>query len=255
MSGNAAAIFAGSRDAGPLAAVDPRARLLAALVFLAALSLLHAPQALAAALGIAAAAAVLARLPARETLRRLAAVEGFLLFLLVSLPFTAPGTPVFAVSGLSASWEGLWLALRIAARVNAGLLAIAALLSTMGTIRLAAAMAGIGMPAALAGLFQLTVRYVGIFHEEFSRLRRAMRARAFRAGSNLHSWRTLGQLLGMMVLRGTERAHRVARAMRCRGFAGTFPALEQRSFGAADAAFVATWAGLAAMLLVLETLA
>ena len=243
MSGkaSAAAIFAENRDIGPLAAIDPRVRLAAAITFLALLAVLHSAPALALALLAALAAAFFARLPAGPTLRRLTAVEGFLLFLLLTLPLTMPGHEIFSLFGLSVSEEGLRRAIVIIVRVNAGVLMAAALLSTMGTMRLAGAMSGIGIPPRIAHLFQLTVRYVGVFHEEYARLRRAMRARGFRAGSNRHSWRSLGHLLGMLVLRSAERAERVAWAMRARGFNGSFPAFAQRRLERPDRLFMLVW--------------
>jgi cobalt/nickel transport system permease protein len=254
MSGkaSAAAIFAENRDAGPLAALDPRVRLAAAISFLVLLATLHSAPALAAALMAAIVVAVFARLPLGPILRRLTAVEGFLLFLLLTLPLTMPGTELFRLSGLSVSEEGLRRAIVIIVRVNAGVLMAAALLSTMGTMRLAGAMSGIGLPPRIAHLFQLTVRYIAVFHEEYARLRRAMRARGFRAGSNRHSWRSLGHLLGMLVLRSAERAERVAWAMRARGFSGNFPAFSQRRLERADYLLLLVWPALLMALAWLE---
>ena len=97
MSGkaSAAAIFAENQDVGPLANIDPRVRLAAAISFLVLLATLHSAPALAAALMAAIVVAVFARLPLGPTLRRLTAVEGFLLFLLLTLPLTMPGTELF----------------------------------------------------------------------------------------------------------------------------------------------------------------
>lgn len=254
MSGKASAtaIFAENRDAGPLAAIDPRVRLAAAITFLVLLAVLHSAPALAAALLAALAVAVVARLPLGPTVRRLTAVEGFLLFLLLTLPLTMPGHEIFSLFGLSVSEEGLRRAAVIIVRVNAGVLMAAGLLSTMGTMRLAGAMSGIGVPPRIAHLFQLTVRYVGVFHDEYARLRRAMRARGFRAGSNRHSWRSLGHLLGMLVLRSAERAERVAWAMRARGFSGHFPAFAQRRLERSDRVFLLVWPVLLVALVWLE---
>ena len=163
-----------------------------------------------------------------------------------------PGAEIGRVFGLAASREGLERAVVILVRVNAAVLVVAALLSTMGAARLAAAMAGVGAPARLAHLFQLTVRYVAVFHDEYARMRRAMRARAFRAGSNRHSWRTLGNLVGMLLVRSVERAERVAWAMKCRGFAGRFPEFERGRMTGADLAFGLLWAALLAALVWLE---
>lgn len=239
--GGATAIFVGSRDARQVSRLDPRIRLSAALLFIIVLVFLRSPLSLIAAVAVGVGTAIWAQPPLRPTLRRLAEVEGFLVLLLASLPFTVPGMTLFSVFGFPASLEGLGRAAMIVARVNAAVLVIAGLLSTMGTAHFAGAMAGIGIPDKIAHLFQLTVRYISVFRDEYSRLRRAMQARAFRAGSNWHSWRTLGNLVGMLLVRSMERAERVSRAMRCRGFSGTSAPFEHGRLALHDAAFFALW--------------
>lgn len=257
MSGGASAtaIFVEDRDAGSVGRLDPRFRLAAALLFLFTLVFLQSAASLAVALGVGVAAAIWARPPLRSTLRRLAEIEGFLGLLLVSLPFTVAGREVFSLLGYPASVEGFQRAVTIMVRVNAAVLVITALVSTMGTTRLAGAMTGIGVPSKLANLFQLTVRYVSVFHEEFARLRRAMKARAFAAGSNRHSWRTLGNLLGMLLVRSIERAERVSRAMKCRGYSGRFPSFEERAIDRADIAFALITGAILAGLIAIEATA
>jgi len=172
--------------------------------------------------------------------------------LLVTLPLTVPGKPLFHVLGLAVSAEGARRAAAIIMRVNAGVLMATALLSTMGTIRLAGAMSGIGVPDRMTHLFQLTARYVAVFQDEYVRLRQAMRARGFRAASNRHSWRSLGHLLGMLVVRSVERAERVAWAMRARGFSGRLPAFSHESLSHPDHCFIVVWLVLLVILTVLE---
>ncbi len=49
--------------------------------------------------------------------------------------------------------------------------------------------------------------------------------RGFRNRSNLHSYRTIGQVAGTLLVRSHERSERVGHAMRCRGFDGEFHSL------------------------------
>ena len=42
---------------------------------------------------------------------------------------------------------------------------------------------------------------------------------------NAHSYRTIGQVTGTLLVRGSDRADRVSHAMRCRGFDGCFRTL------------------------------
>ncbi|WP_108662135.1 cobalt ECF transporter T component CbiQ [Acuticoccus kandeliae] len=252
MSGAASAVFSEAREEGPLARIDPRARLLGALAFLLVLATLDVPPTLGLALAAGVAAALLARLEPGPTFRRLAAVEGFLVVLLISLPLTVPGSAAAHVFGLPLSWDGFARAAVIAVRVNAAILMIAALLSRMGATRLSEAMVGIGIPARIAVLCQLTVRYLAVFQDEYRRLRRAMLARGFRPRSDRLTWESLGNLIGLLILRSAERAERVAWAMRARGFSGTVAAGPRAPLGRADALFLGAMAALCALLLALE---
>jgi cobalt/nickel transport system permease protein len=49
--------------------------------------------------------------------------------------------------------------------------------------------------------------------------------RGFRNRANLHSYRTIGQVAGTLLVRSAERSERVGQAMRCRGFDGEFHSL------------------------------
>jgi cobalt/nickel transport system permease protein len=98
-------------------------------------------------------------------------------------------------------------------------------------------MARLGVPVKLVHLFLFTVRYAAVFRTETGRLLEAMRARAFVLRSSRHSWRTLGNLTGMMLVRSVERAERVEEAMRCRGFSGRLPLVATETFAPADVVF------------------
>lgn len=233
---------------------DPRVRLAACLGFLGVLAVLDRPGALVLALAVGVAAVVLTRLPAGGVVGRLLVVEGFLVAVLVTFPFLLPGRPMVTVLGFAASWEGLVRAGIIVLRINAAVLMTTALLGGLGSAGIARAMTGIGLPPRLGQLMQMTVRYIGLFDGEYHQLRRAMRARGFRAGSNRHSWRTLGNLMGMLLVRSFERAERVRGAMACRGFSGRFLMPPPRALTAADLGFATAGGLVVATLMVLEFL-
>jgi len=94
----------------------------------------------------------------------------------------------------------------------------------------------------------LAYRYVFVVGEEFVRLRNALRVRGFRSGANRHSYRTIGQVSGTLLVKGYERAERVGQAMRCRGFDGRFRALSSSSTSLADVLFFILVAGAAVSL-------
>ncbi|MBI3446899.1 MAG: cobalt ECF transporter T component CbiQ, partial [Magnetospirillum sp.] len=197
-------------------------------------------------LGLAVIAALLARLPVIGTIRRLLALEGFMLVVLALLPFTMPGHEAFTLLGRSASAEGLHQALAITLKANSVAVALFALVGSMEVVTLGRSLARLGAPERFVHLFLFTIRYIEVLEREYRRLRLAMRARAFRPATGLHCWRSIGYLFGMLMVRSLERAERIDAAMRCRGFTGRFPSLEDDGeagpgaldlgFGAASAA-------------------
>jgi cobalt/nickel transport system permease protein len=208
-----------------LRSVDPRVRLLVCIVFAFVTVSLSHMAGLLGALGLAVAAALLARLEPASTLKRLAALDGFMFFVLGLLPFTMPGTPLFSIAGFEASQEGLWRAAEILLKSNAIVLMILALPGTMEQVELGHAMAGLRVPEKFVHLFLFTVRYIDVLGREYRRLRTSMRARGFTMRCNLHTWRSVGYLFGMLMIRSIERSERIVAAMRCRGFQGRLPSL------------------------------
>ena len=211
----------GPDGAGPIGTLDPRTRLLAVVGFaLVVVAGLDKPAAVASAFGFAVAFAAAARLPVAATLRKLAALDGFMMMTLVSLPFTVPGAAWDTVAGLPVSLEGVDRALVILLKGNAVALAMLALVGTMDTVTLGRALSRLGAPDKFVHLYVFTVRYLDVLGDEYQRLRTAMKARAFRPTLGRHGWRTLGWLFGMLMVRSVERAERIVEAMRCRGFDG-----------------------------------
>lgn len=237
---------------GPLSRIDPRARIVAAAGFAVVTVALSQLAALVAAMVLALALMWAARLPAGPTLRRMAAVDGFILFLLVMLPFTTPGAPLFRVMGFPASLEGVLRAVEIALTANAVILALMALVGTLEPVVVGHALHALRCPERLVQLMMFTIRYISVLHEEYLRMRNAMRARGFKASNSLHTLRSFGYLVGMMLVRAIERSERIMGAMKCRGFAGRFSVLETFRFARRDAVFAGGFALLLVALAAIE---
>ena len=236
-AGGAACLPAFQRD------IDPRARLLATVAFAVAVASLKDIGPVAAALGVAIGAALLSGLTPGLLVRRLVILEGFMVVLLCTLPFTMPGRSVLSLGPFDVSAEGLRLASVIALKAGAVVVAILSQLGTLEPVRLGHGLAQLGVSRKLVALLLLTVRYVSVFEGEYARLRRAMQARGFVLRSSRHTWRSLGWLVGMLLVRSNDRAHRVLQAMKCRGFSGRFHVIADLRFRLADAVYL----GLAAL--------
>ncbi|MDQ0509907.1 cobalt ECF transporter T component CbiQ [Ancylobacter amanitiformis] len=205
-----------------MAPADLRLRLLAAFIAIACLSQLHS---LAVAGVLLALVLPLAWFlgPLAFPWRRLWHLEGFLLLLFATLPFTMDGRPLFTLGPLVASLDGVWRASLIAAKVSTCVLVLTVLLGDVEPARLGVALRGLRVPERLSRLCVMTMRYTSLLRDEARRLHDAMRARGFRPRSSRHTWRSYGNLIGMLLVRALDRAERVEEAMLCRGYTGSFP--------------------------------
>ncbi len=89
------------------------------------------------------------------------------------------------------------------------------------------AAAALRVPGRLVHIAMLTYRYLFLFARELGRLRVAVRVRGYRNRPTMHCYRTIGNVAGTLLVRSSERAERVAQAMRCRGFDGRFRSLTE----------------------------
>ena len=214
--------------------LDPRLKLaaVAAWSLLAALAK-TSPAALFALAG-ALFFAFLGRLGPGSTVRRLAVVNFFLIFIWVFLPFSVPGEALLLLGSLTVTGPGLDLALILTLKVNAAALGALAVFGTSSITQLAAAARHLGAPEKLTAVFLLTLRYFHVLRLEYIRLRQALKVRAFRPGLNLHTLRTYANLVGILLVRGVDRAERVHAAMLCRGYTGRFWFHDHFRFAARD---------------------
>ena len=162
----------------------------------------------------------------RSLWRRLMHVEGFVLLIFITMPFLIPGPSLFSIGPLQASLEGVARAALIGCKVSASVLLLMVFLGPIEPIRLGAALYALKLPESLVRLFVMTVRYVSVIRMEATRLHKAMRARAFQPGTNRHTYTSYGNLIGMLLVRSLDRAHRVENAMLCRGYNGRYPYAE-----------------------------
>ncbi|WP_462322133.1 cobalt ECF transporter T component CbiQ [Halochromatium sp.] len=209
-----------------LAAFDPRARVVLAVLFATTVVSLQSLTMAALALGAASLVAWLGGV-SLQRLRHLLPLELLMVVLLLTLPFSVPGTPLLQLGPLVASAEGLGLALLILLKANAVVLILFGMVGSLGPGPTVHALAGLGMPTKLCQLLWLTLRQIELVGDEYRRMRLAMRARAFVPRSDRHSWNALGWLIGMLLVRSLARGQRVAEAMRCRGFDGQLRLLQR----------------------------
>jgi cobalt/nickel transport system permease protein len=197
----------------PLGRLDARWRLAALLVAILAAAVVRALATSGLALAGALLLAALAHMPWRWYIARLTAAGALILLFVVPLPLLVP-----RLEGVQLA--GVILLKSLALFSLACVLLVTAPLET--TFKAAHALY---IPGLLVHLTLLSYRYLFVLGEELARLRIALRVRGFRNRANRHAWKTAGAATGTLLVRGHDRAERVAHAMRCRGFDGRFRAL------------------------------
>lgn len=152
---------------------------------------------------------LLARVPARMVFSRLFVLDGFLLMIWITLPFSAE--------------NGVGLALSVSIRAHGAVLAFLALLRTTPMPELLRSLATLRTPQKLVVLLHFTYRYAHVFTEEARKIRLAMDLRLFSPTFSIATLRACGNLAGMLIVRSILRSGRVHDAMILRGFHGDFP--------------------------------
>jgi cobalt/nickel transport system permease protein len=230
-----------ARDS-PVHRLDPRAKLIATLLF-AGVTVSFPKYAVLPLLPLAifpVAVAGVAGLPFRPLLRKLLIAAPFAVFVGIFNPLLDRDVvltlgPVDVTGGMLSFASIL---LRFVLSVGAALVLIA----TTGMSAVVAGLERLGAPPAFAVQVLFLYRYLFVLADEAARMVRARDLRTF--GRRGTGPRTFGRLAGTLLLRTLDRARRIHLAMLCRGFDGTVRLRRRLSFGARDAAFAAGWGAL-----------
>jgi cobalt/nickel transport system permease protein len=209
----------------PLARLDPRGKLLSFALGAITVATLRSLVTAGAALGLSLLVMAAARFPTGWALRRLGVVSLAL-------------APVALLLPLFQGETGLHLAVLLLLKALAITAQGLGLISTTPSMATAWSARTLGVPASLVRLSLLTHRFSFVLSDELARMRSAMRVRGFRAAANSRSIVVLGGLVGILFLRGADRAERVAQAQHCRGDDGQFRLLDPPRFHWCDAALV-----------------
>ncbi len=208
------------RGDGPLARLDPKVKILAALAFLGTLVatpltwwVLMVAEALALAVVIG-----ISRLGLAALLRRWLAFAPLVAFLGVMVGLGHPARASLGLGGVAGA---------IVAKNSLAFLSIMALAGVTPLPELLGGMRRLGAPSVLIATLHFMARYLHVLGGEMARMVQARRSRSHRRGSL--DWGLLTGLIGVLFLRAMERAERVHSAMLSRGWDGTIRSLDERA--------------------------
>jgi cobalt/nickel transport system permease protein len=149
--------------------------------------------------------------------------------------------PFVVLAGLARPWtRALDLTLFSALILRSVLCLMLAIILT-NTTRFTELLRGLrrlGCPRILALNLGFLYRYVFVLTEEVLRMRQARDCRRVGRLGMVAELRTLGAMLGTLLLRSFERAERMHSAMLSRGYSGDFAIMAPRKFSWQDLAFL-----------------
>lgn len=196
-------------------ALSPRARLVMVLALAFGIAAVRHVTVLPV-VALLAAGVVLASANAWLILRRLRGAFLLAFGVILVLPLVSGDTDLARIGPFALRQEGLHAGTLIAVRLVSIVALTLALLAPLSPFQLVGALRGLGVPALMADLALLTLRYLDEATAELSRSQLARRLRGGRSG-----WQALPEHASVMatgLIRAQARSERVWAAMRLRGY-------------------------------------
>ncbi len=234
-----------SRDSG-IHRLDPRAKVVTTLVFVCSV-VSFGKYEISALLPFALFPLVLVvsgNLPCGLLLKKLLLAAPFAFFIGVFNPFLDREILLqLGPVGISGGWVSFGsIMLRFALTVFAALVLIA----TTSFTGVCMALERLGAPRVFALQLLFLYRYIYVLIDEALRMVRARALRSFHGrGMDM---KTMGHMVGQLLLRTIDRAQRVHQAMLCRGFDGDIRLLRPLRIGRAEILFTLGWSALFVLL-------
>ncbi len=152
-----------------------------------------------------------------------AAVNIFILCLWAIVPWTTPGTTLWALGPVTVTIEGVRLCWVVTLKANAVYLFFLTFVAQRSITAVTAVLQSFGVPEKLTVLMTLMVRQIAYFKNEWRVLKEAASLRGFVPGMNRATYRTTAALLSLIFIRSFERSRILNDALLLRGFSGNWP--------------------------------
>jgi cobalt/nickel transport system permease protein len=139
-------------------------------------------------------------------LKRVLYANSFIVFLVLSLLIFEPSKETFLTATL------------IFFRANLILIYTLFLLTTISIVDYIKIFKNLGFPPTLITTFILSYRYLGVIQEEYNKMKKSALCRGFEYKTNLNTYKTIGYMLGMLILKTHFKALQIYKAIKCRFF-------------------------------------
>ena len=219
-------------------ALDPRCKIVIALFLTIIIAFTNSLNSVLFALTFAILSVLISRVKYRLVLYRLLFINCIIGILWLFIPFSIPGRSLWNIGSFCASSEGISRMLLITFRCNAIILILISYVSTIPVVVLGQSLYKMGLNNKLTQLVFLFYRYLDVIYLELQRLSNSLKVRGFNPCSNIRTYRTFANLIGVLLVRSWERAERIYEAMLCRGFTGKYYSLRDFSADRWDMCFL-----------------
>jgi cobalt/nickel transport system permease protein len=149
--------------------------------------------------------------------------------------------PFVLLAGLASPWKSgdrwLWLVALVFRSVLC-LLILILLTNTTRFVELLRGLRKLGCPKVLVANLSFLYRYIFVLADEVMRMRQARDSRRVGRAPLAAELKTLGSMLGTLMVRSFERADHMYHAMLARAFHGEFHVADPRRFTWRDLAFI-----------------
>lgn len=198
---------------------SPTAKVLAALCFACVVAVLKSIEASLFSLVFSCFFVLWSRPERSFFLKRLGAINLFIVFLWLFTPWATKGTPL---SG-QFDWiskEGIELCFLVTLKANALFGVFIVLVSSLSFTQLATALQQLRLPNNVVALLLFTARGISIFENEFARLKDAAYLRGFNPKLNVRTYQTIAAWIALLFVRAFRKSRILEEAMVLRGFDG-----------------------------------
>jgi cobalt/nickel transport system permease protein len=198
---------------------EPRCKLIGLMVLIFAFSFVRDLRMLLAMVVVTITIYIISKLPVSFILRRLRYPSFFLLVVVLILPFVSGQTIVMSIGPLDLRQEGLIAVLLVVTRFLSILTIGLILFGTAPFLTTIKAMRALGLPAILADMVLLSLRYLHEIGSDLQKMQTSMSLRGYKKhrfstrALNVAAW-----LGGSILVRSYERSEWVYKAMILRGY-------------------------------------
>ncbi|ADI74727.1 cobalt ABC transporter, inner membrane subunit CbiQ [Methanohalobium evestigatum Z-7303] len=199
---------------------DPRAKIITFTVLIFSFAFIESLTVAMFAVLFSVSLIFISKLPIEFVYARLKYPIIFIFAIFVIMCFTVEGNIIIDSYFVSVTLEGLKIGLLIFLRATAALIIAFLMLATNRFDTVIKALYMLKLPNAVVQMIVFSYRYIFVLVDEFQNMKKSMSAKGFEIKANRYGLSTIGNLIGMLLVKSYERGERVHKSMISKGYEG-----------------------------------